>query len=151
MFLRRISLLACCFGVATASYVLLDFWSARHAPLFRRFERQWIEDVRQLEASPKLPKQWFDVKEFEIIGGTPETKKWLRQIEVPLKANPEGKHRMDVLVVVWEEEGVRGVLVQYNLEELKSKNNIWELGRTLILSRPTDKKSWQALIEEFTK
>jgi hypothetical protein len=40
-------------------------------------------------------------------------------------------------------------MVQYNLEDLKTKNNIWELGRTFILSRPTDKKGWSAFVEGF--
>jgi len=148
MRLRRISLLVCCFGVAATSYVLLDYWSRKHSPLPQRFERLWHDDVALLEASPKLPKQWFDVKEFEIIGGTPETKQWLHQVELPLQANPNGKHKMDVLIVAWEEEGIRGVLVQYNLED-EAKNNIWELGRTLILSRPTKKKPWELFFEEM--
>lgn len=135
MRLRRLSLLACCVSLASASYVVLDYWSRNHAPLPVRFERLWHEDVANLEASPNLPKQWFDVKELNIIAGTPETKEWLRQVEIPLNPNLKGKHHMDILVVVWEEDGIRGVLVQYNLED-ERKNHIWELGRTLILERP---------------
>jgi hypothetical protein len=151
MALRRIALLIGCLALALPSYVLLDFWSGRNAPLFKRFERQWREDVELLETSSKLPKQWFDVREFEIIGGTVETKKWLAQVQAPLKSNPNGKHRMDVLVVVWEEEGVRGVTVQYNLEELATKNNISELGRTLILRRPGGRTPWRELIPGLFK
>lgn len=142
MSLRRIALLIWCIAVSTASYVILDFWSARNGPLSKRFERQWREDVHQLEDSGKLPKPWFDLKEVLIIGGTPETKKMLRQVQHPLKTNPKGEYRMEVLIVAWEEEGVRGVMVQYNLEDIKSKENLYELGRTLILNRPT-------LLEEF--
>lgn len=149
MVLRRFALLSGCLAVAIASYVLLDFWSRRNGPLYRRFEHQWQEDVRLLESSPRLPKQWFDVKEIELIGGTPETKKWLAQIQVPLKTNPNGKHRMDVLVVVWEEEGVRGVMVQYNLEELASKNNIWESGRTFIVKKAGKQHPWRDLFEDL--
>jgi hypothetical protein len=147
--MRRFSLLLACLAVATASFVLLDFWSSRNAPPYLKFERLWQEDVEQLEKSGKLPKGWSDLKDIEVIGGTAETKKWLRLVTTPIKTTPNGKHRMDVLVVVWEEDGVRGVMVQYNLEDLKTKNNIWELGRTFILSRPTDKKGWSAFVEGF--
>lgn len=145
--MRRLSLLIACFAVAMASFVLLDFWSTRNAPPYLKFERLWEEDVDQLEKSGRLPKGWSDLKDIDVIGGTPETKKWLRLVKVPIKTVSNGKHRMDVLVVVWEEEGVRGVLVQYNLEDIKTKNNLWELGRTFILSRPTDKKGWAGFIE----
>lgn len=143
MSLRRIALLICCVAVSTASFVILDFWSARNGPLGKRFERQWRADIRQLEDSGKLPKPWSDLREVVIIGGTPETKKMLRQLNHhPVKTKNDGQHRMEVLIVAWEEEGVQGVLVQYNIEEVESKENVYELGRTLILNRPN-------LLEEF--
>lgn len=149
MVLRRFALIISCIAVATASFILLDFWSSRNAPLYKRFERQWHEDVDALESSCKIPKEWFDIKDLEIIGGTPETKKFLRQVKIPLKTTPTGRHRLEALVVLWEEEGVRGVLVQYNLAQADTKNYIWELGRTFILSRPGDKSTLEALITEF--
>lgn len=151
MRLRRISLLFACLAIALAAFVLLDFWSGRNAPPYLRFQRLWQEDVDQLEASAKLPKGWFDLKEIDVIGGTAETKKWLRLVKVPIKTKPNGGHRMDVLVVVWEEDGIRGVMVQYNLEDLATKNNIWELGRTFILSRPGDRNDWKQLWESLTR
>lgn len=149
MHLRRIALVSMGLCIAGLAYVLLDFWSAHNAPLFLRFERQWREDVQALEASGKLPKEWFDVRDVQLIGGTPETRTLLRKVVSPLKSNANGQHRLEALIVLWEEEGVLGVLIQYNLEELKSKNNIWELGRTLILSQPNAKKTWKALGEEL--
>ncbi len=137
MGLRRIALIICCVAVSTASYVILDFWSARNGPLDKRFERQWRSDVRMLEESGKLPKPWWDLREVLIIGGTPETKKMLRLVEHPVKTKPDGAHRMEILIVAWEEEGVRGVMVQYNIENIKSKENVYELGRTLVLNRRT--------------
>lgn len=121
-------------AVGMAAYVCFDYWLTNNAPLYRRLERQWAEDVDQLEASKKLPAAWFDVRDLEIYGGTPESKEWLSRIKVPIKTKKDGQHKMEVLVVVWEEEGKRGVLVQFNLVDLKSKNNIYELGRTYILN-----------------
>lgn len=112
-------------------------FSQRNEPLYKRFETQWAEDVRALEASGKLPAVWKDVKDVKIIGGTPETKSWLKRIETPALGTPEGHHHMDVLVVVWDESGKRGVLLQYNIEDGKTGNTLLELGRTLILDAPT--------------
>lgn len=50
---------------------------------------------------------------------------------------------MEVLIVAWEEEGVKGVMVQYNIEDIQTRENVYELGRTLILNR-------QSLLEELT-
>lgn len=135
------------------AYVFLDFWLSRNAPDFKRFERQWADDVAQLEASPKLPKPWFDVAEVEVFGGTPESKGWLRQIHIPVEAkNPKsGKYKLEVLVVPWDEDGKSGVMVQYNLVELKSKNMIYELGRTLVISDGKTKEPLKTLIQEFKK
>jgi hypothetical protein len=109
---QRIHLLLWCSAVGIAAFVCFKVWSQRNTPLYKRFESQWQEDVERLEASKKLPPPWFDLKDLEIIGGTPETKTWLKQIRIPLKTRPDGHFQMEVLIVAWEEEGKRGVLVQ---------------------------------------
>jgi hypothetical protein len=126
-------------AVSLLAYACFEHWSQKNMPLYARLERQWQEDVTILEASQKLPTAWFDVRDLEVIGGTPETRDWLKRIRVPLTTHKEGKYGMEVLVVAWEESGKRGTLIQYNLTDLKSKNGIWELGRTLILSEAKPK------------
>lgn len=134
---RRIYLLFWCLSVGLLAFVALDYWSERNAPAHKRFARLWQEDVAKLEASPKLPRPWFDVREVEVYGGTPETKNWLRRFDPPLKANKiDGNHRLEVMIAYWEESGQKGVLVQYNLVDLKSKNMIWELSRMIMLEEP---------------
>lgn len=148
MRIRKIGLLFLCLGVGLTTFVLLDFWSDHNAPLYLQLQQQWEEDVHNLEASPKLPKAWFDVKELEITGGTPETKSWLRRIHVPLKTKKDGHYKLEVLVVAWEEEGKQGALVQYNLTDLKTQNMIWELGRTFILRQLRDPNPLKAFLDE---
>lgn len=146
---NRIPLFLLCVAIGIVAYLCLDYWSIRNAPLFKRLERQWAEDVEQLELSKKLPPAWFDVREIEVIGGTPETKEWLAKIHVPLKPKKDGRYKLEVLVVVWEEEGKHGTLVQYDLVDINTQNNIWELGRTFILSRPKSKDTLKAVLEEL--
>lgn len=149
---RKLALLA--FGVALGliAFVLLDHYRRLRMPLVKRFERQWAADVVEMEASGKLPAAWHDIGQIKIIGGTPETRNWLDHVQAPLRPNPQGQHRMEVLVVIWEENGKRGALVQYNLEDGKTGNTIREIGRTLILSTPTSEKNPVAgLLEDLSK
>lgn len=148
---QRLPSLLLCLAFGITAFVLLDFWSSRNAPLWERLERQWSNDVDNLEASKKLPKEWYDVGQVEVVGGTPETKEWLARIHVPVRPKTNGKNKLDVLVVVWEEEGKRGAMVQYNLLDGKTGNNILELGRTFILSKPKPKNTFKALLEDFTQ
>jgi hypothetical protein len=135
--LNRSYLFLWCAAAGILAYLALDFHQQRNAPDYRKFERWWADDVAQLEASPKLPKPWFDVREVEVYGGTPESKSWLREIHIPLgPKNLKGQHKLEVLVVPWEEEGKTGVMLQYNLVDLKSKNMIFELGRTMVFEAP---------------
>lgn len=152
MKLRRAYLILWCAAVAILAYVLLDFFAARNAPDYKKFEKQWADDVAQLEASPKLPKPWFDVREVELIGGTPESRGWLKEIHIPVVVKkPDGQHKLEVLIVPWEEDGKTGVMIQYNLVDLKSKNMIYELGRTLVLSEPKSKDPLKAFIDEISR
>ncbi len=144
---QKLHLLIWCAAVGVAAFACLSYYSQSQAPLYKKLEIQWRNDVEDLEASKRLPSSWFDVKELEVIGGTPETKDWLQRIQVPLKTKPGGGFHLEVLVVAWEEEGKRGALVQYNLVDIKSGNNIWELGRTFILSKPKA-KGIKGLIED---
>lgn len=122
---------------ALSSYLILDLWSSRNGPIGQRFQRLWYNDVRLMEDSGKLPKPWWNIKEVTVVGGTPDTKKMLRQVAHPIKTSPDGQYNMEILIVYWEEEGVRGVLVQYNIEDIKSRENVFEEGRTLVLSPRT--------------
>lgn len=142
----RIYLFLWCLAAGLLAYVLLDSWSLRHEPLFKRLETQWADDVRLLEKSHKLPPVWYDVKDIQVIGGTPETRQWLQLIHVPLHANPKGHHHMEILVVAWEENGKRGALVQYNIEDGKTRNMLLELGRTFILSKPEKPSPFESLL-----
>jgi hypothetical protein len=137
---KRAALLLFCFSVAILAFVLLDVWSTRNAPLYKKLERKWTEDVELLEGSHKLPKGWDDIGEIELIGGNPETKAILRKIKVPLSIKKKnGQHKLEVLLVIWEADGKRGALTQYNLVDLKTQNMVAELSRTIMLRDPEEK------------
>lgn len=146
----RPHLLLFCLATGLVSYILLDAWSARNAPLYRRFERFWSQDVELLTRSSKLPKSWYEVSEIKIIPGSIETKNLLNRFESPLKVTKlDGPNRLEVIVYAWKEGEKIGVLMQYNIEDIASRNTLWELNRTLILQSPDLLPKWLENIVEL--
>lgn len=111
----------------------------------------WERDLQTLQEQNKLHPGWSQIREVVLIGGTPTTKKWLKEIGSPVRINPKGDHRLEVLVLNWTDEGREGAVVQYNLVNLKTGNMIWELGRTFTLKEaPTLQAKDKTSIEEAT-
>lgn len=133
---RRISLLFFAIAVGAAAYVAFDFWALANARPEVRLERAWIEDIADLQAAQKLPAPWFNLRAVEYYGGDAQAKDWLKRIRVPIKTKVDGTHKLEVLLLVWEENGKRGAVVQYDIVDLKTQNLVWELGRTFILHPP---------------
>ena len=130
---KKIALLLLCVAVGIASYIALDFWALQNGHPESRLERLWAEDVADLAEAKKLPPFWNDIQKVEMYGGDTQAKDWARKIEVPIKTNPQGTHKLEVLLLTWEENGKRGAVIQYDAVDLKSQNMVWELGRTFIL------------------
>jgi len=133
---NRVPLLLWGLAVALLAYTFLDFWSQRNAPLFKRLERSWHQDVQLMQTSPQYEKLWADVNQVEMIGGTPETKALLHRTPSPIQTNPKGQIKLEVLAVLWEENGKRGILFQYDFVSLSNQNTVAEINRTYILSEP---------------
>ena len=101
----------------------------------QRLRVLWEKDIELLAEKNKLPSGWKQIKEVALIGGTARAKSWLKQIGSPITLNSAGDHRLEILLLNWEDEGKEGAIVQYNLIDLKSGNMIWELGRTFTLKQ----------------
>ena len=131
---RKLSLLFLCVALGLTAYVLLDYWAFKNGHPVQKLDRLWNDDIAILEASKKLPPAWFKIKNLELYGGTDEAKAWLKRLHPNIKTQKDGTHTLEVLLLVWEEDGKKGAVIQYNLTDLKSKNMVWELGRTFILT-----------------
>lgn len=93
----------------------------------------WERDLNMLIEQKKLHPAWPKIREVVLIGATKKARNWLKEIGSPVKINPKGNHRLEVLLLNWEDKGREGAIVQYNLIDLESRNMIWELGRTYVL------------------
>ena len=98
-----------------------------------QFESVWKVDMAALRASQKLPKGFKSIRKVLYFGGTPMAKKWLKSIKKPFVEDPKGLNDLEVLVAIWTDQGQMGVLVQYDLIDVKSGNLVAEIARNFNL------------------
>lgn len=95
------------------------------------FYALWKQDLEKLMINKKLPLEFGQIEKIEYIPLTEDTKHLLEKIRAPIKTNPKGKFTLQITLDDWKDEKGHGYLIQYNLMDSQTKNNIWELGRTL--------------------
>ncbi len=99
-----------------------------------RLQILWEQDIEQLKNAGHLPQAWTDIKEVQLIPATANAKTWLKDVSVPIKLKTDGRHKLEILIISWEDQKSKGVILQYNLVDTESNNMIWELGRTFTLA-----------------
>jgi hypothetical protein len=117
-------------GAGGYHFLRIRFWLSTPA---EKMATTWTEDIRLLERSGKLPKEWSQIREVSIRADNSTIQDWLRELHPPIKKDPKGRFRLDVFLVFWI-EGIRyGTVVQYHLVDLQTENTVWEDGRTFRL------------------
>ena len=121
-----------------AVYFNLGFWIA---PPNQKFLRSWSEDIQLLENTKNaLPKEWHQIREISVKADNSPIQDWLQikgweeSLKKPIPIDPKnGQFRLEIFLIHWIEGYRYGIVVQYNLVDLRNNNTIWELGRTLKL------------------
>lgn len=116
--------------VAGFYFMRINFWVA---PPAQKMSVAWADDIRLLEKSGKLPKQWAEIREVSIKADNSTIQEWLKELHPPIQRNPKGKFRLDVFLVFWIDGYRYGTVVQYHLVDLTNENTVWEDGRTFKL------------------
>lgn len=107
-----------------------DYWLMHPK---EKFLHSWQEDVKLLEATNKLPKEWQEIGKVALSSDNSPAQHWLENIRPPIQIKKDGQYRLDVFVIHWIEDTRYGAVVQYNIVDMKTQNTIWELGRTFKL------------------
>ena len=108
----------------------LDFWLLKPE---QKFAEAWRSDMHLLEQSRKLPPEWKEIREISVKGQASPVTEWISQVSPPIQATKDGRYRLNVFVIHWLEGYRYGVVIQYDLIDLKTQNTVSELGRTLKL------------------
>jgi hypothetical protein len=119
-------------ALGAAQYYNLDYWLK---PSKEKFVLSWKKDIAALEKSSKLPKEWQEIREIIVKTDNSPAQNWVEKIETPVKKKPDGFYRLDVFIAHWIDNDKYGVLIQYNLVDLRNGNTIWELSRSLPIGR----------------
>lgn len=99
-----------------------------------RLEALWFKDMKALEASGKLPQGWDLIEKVELIAGDSYSKELIDNSSYPIKLNPKGDKKLEVIFDKWVDGQESGIIIQYHLVDQKTNNTIWELGRSLKLT-----------------
>jgi hypothetical protein len=111
---------------------ILPFWFEDKPEEIRAL---WMQDLELLLKNDKLPKEWAQVREVKYQPMSAGAEKLLKEIKPPLTpSNKKGNYRLEISVDDWKEKSEYGLMIQYQLIDLKSQNLIWELGRTLLIN-----------------
>ena len=121
-----------------AVFFNLSFWLASPD---KKFLRAWNEDIQLLEKTKNsLPKEWHQIREISLKADNSPIQEWMQikgwedALKKPIPIDPKsGQFRLDIFLIHWLEGYRYGVVVQYNLVDLRNNNTTWELGRTLKL------------------
>jgi hypothetical protein len=99
-----------------------------------QIESLWKQDMELLVHNQALPKQWIEVSEIKYFPLTDSVKELLSKIKPPLATHENGTYRMEVTIDDWKDNSDYGLMIQYQMFDIKSNNLVWELGRTFIIA-----------------
>ncbi|MCB0513393.1 MAG: hypothetical protein KDC60_03080 [Bacteroidetes bacterium] len=139
-------------GTFSASFLLLknDLFSKDIESMV--VEKVWQKDMDLLIEKNQLPPSWKMIREIRVTALSPKAARWLRNSKIPVHLNPKGIYQLELTVDHNEEPDSIAVITTYNLVDLKSKNTLWEFGRTY--SIPNKKwlnraEKWIAIAKSF--
>lgn len=125
---------------------MLDYWQFHQRPPEQKLQRLWEQDIERLRKAGQLPEAWDDIHEVKYFGGSDQARKWQENLRFPEDLDKEGRHHLEVLLLIWQEDERTGAILQYNLVESASNEMIWELGRTFTLDHGS---TWKNITRSF--
>lgn len=139
--------------MATLGWTIQSFLTQQRFSSFsprERLQYLWTQDINTLKSSQILPTGWYGIKNIEYEGGDSTAMKWLKEgLHIPITLNKDGTHRLEILILSFEDTGRIGAIIQYNLVNLTDQNMEWELGRTFYLNN--NQNEWTDYIQKFFK
>lgn len=98
-----------------------------------------VEDLQTLHRDGHLPKSWKEIRSISVKDDSKEKQNWLTKFYFPFTYNPTGLYHLEMQVLPWADEVQKGIVINYYLIHLESKNTVWEFGRTFAIETSPDK------------
>jgi len=93
----------------------------------KKFMTAWEDDLGRLDRAKALPQGFKDLRKIRFITQSEKLKIAFKKYPLSLTKNNKGKFNLEIFADNIEGGGV---VIQYDLIEVKSGNTVWELGRT---------------------
>jgi hypothetical protein len=103
------------------------------------------DDFEQLEKNGQLPKQWKEIATIEYNMHSTLASALLGSERPRLQRIKDGKYFLEVEVIDMPDEVNPGIILQTSLFDIKSKNKIYEIGRTYTMNQLNRVKSSEDL------
>ncbi|MNL36769.1 hypothetical protein D3C87_1588740 [compost metagenome] len=91
-------------------------------------------DFAQLDREHQLPKQWNSIATVEYKVGSDLARALLGKRRPPVQRIQEGTAFLEMEIMDLPDESNPGIIIQASLFDIKSKNKIFEIGRTYLMS-----------------
>lgn len=92
------------------------------------------EDFNQLDREHQLPKQWNSIATVEYKMGSGLARAILGKRRPQVQRIQEGTAFLEMEIMDLPDESNPGIIIQASLFDIKSKNKIFEIGRTYLMS-----------------
>ena len=95
-------------------------------------EKIWARDLEKLQKTKHLPSGFFEIREVKMIFPAEKAKIFFAKIKNPdlIKSSTAGRFILEIFIDAIDAAQGGGIMMQYDLIEIKSGNTVWELGRT---------------------
>lgn len=104
----------------------LYFWASPE----KKFSMIWQNDLERLQKAKALHGGFQKLKTVKVVTPSEKLRRLAGQNPGNLKTNPQGEYELEIFM---DEMTGGGVVIQYDLVNLKTGNTVWELGRTFTL------------------
>ncbi|NUN05209.1 MAG: hypothetical protein HUU57_05550 [Bdellovibrio sp.] len=92
-------------------------------------------DFHTLSQNKELPAAWSSIEKVEVRMNSILAKALLGSLLPAFNHVPDGKNSLELEVVDLPDEVNPGIIIQASLFDIKSKNKIFEIGRTYTMSQ----------------
>lgn len=128
---KLLSLTVLLSAVSLVVYLLAQIGLNYQSRSSLQLEQIWLSDVTKLKEKRLLPTYWNDLKEVEKITspGDRLAATWAKSAAVPVSINPEGKHKLEILIVSDHDDDSLKAIIRLHITHIPSGNSVWELSR----------------------
>lgn len=125
--------------VICITYAFHDFLQVPENLESQQLERLLKNDLHKLETAHQLPASWYEVNYLELRPLSKEAASWLRGMHIPIEYKPGGNFLLHMTVDSSAKEardnGDKFAVVEFHMVDLRTKNSVWEFGRTYTLKK----------------